>query len=121
MIRRLLLCRSFTCPLTTLLLPVTTVTRYPLHHNLTRSAMLLSQQADLNTNQQLAKKIKLARTERDSFMATYDVISKDLLDGLALYRLPENGKQWIRNMLDATVPGGMIDALLCWLACIPVC
>ncbi|EGF78709.1 hypothetical protein BATDEDRAFT_17386 [Batrachochytrium dendrobatidis JAM81] len=71
--------------------------------------MLLSQQADLNTNQQLAKKIKLARTERDSFMATYDVISKDLLDGLALYRLPENGKQWIRNMLDATVPGGKMN------------
>ncbi|KAK6094023.1 Farnesyl pyrophosphate synthetase [Batrachochytrium dendrobatidis] len=71
--------------------------------------MLLSQQADLNTNQQLAKKIKLARTERDSFMATYDVISKDLLDGLALYRLPENGKEWIRNMLDATVPGGKMN------------
>ncbi|KAH6582134.1 hypothetical protein BASA60_002101 [Batrachochytrium salamandrivorans] len=55
------------------------------------------------------KKIKLADSERDSFMATYDVLSKDLLAGLSSYNLPENGKQWVSRMLDFTVPGGKMN------------
>ncbi|KAJ1328586.1 hypothetical protein BSLG_007506 [Batrachochytrium salamandrivorans] len=42
-------------------------------------------------------------------MATYDVLSKDLLAGLSSYNLPENGKQWVSRMLDFTVPGGKMN------------
>ncbi|KAL2915886.1 Farnesyl pyrophosphate synthetase [Polyrhizophydium stewartii] len=55
-----------------------------------------------------AKKPKTAG-ERESFMAVYDVLVNDILSGLDAHRLPENGRQWIRTMLDATIPGGKMN------------
>ncbi|KAI8928307.1 isoprenoid synthase domain-containing protein [Entophlyctis helioformis] len=56
-----------------------------------------------------AKKAKTESPEWTSFMAAFDVLAKDILDGLDQYKLPENGREWVRNMLYATVPGGKMN------------
>lgn len=45
--------------------------------------------------------------ERKQFIETFDVIAQELVDGLANYRLPENGVQWFKTMINTTIPGGI--------------
>eukprot|EP00842_Homolaphlyctis_polyrhiza_P002552 jgi/Hompol1/3298/HPOL_006472-RA len=48
-------------------------------------------------------------TERESFLAAYQTLAADIIDGLEHYKLPQNGRDWIRKMLDTNVPGGKMN------------
>ncbi|KAJ3188041.1 Farnesyl pyrophosphate synthetase [Irineochytrium annulatum] len=47
--------------------------------------------------------------ERDHFLATFDVLTKEILEELDQFNLPENGKEWIKKMLYYTIPGGKMN------------
>ena len=48
-------------------------------------------------------------TEKQQFLATFDVIMSEIVKDLDQYRLPANGKEWIKKMLYDTVPGGRMS------------
>ncbi|KAI9208198.1 isoprenoid synthase domain-containing protein [Polychytrium aggregatum] len=60
------------------------------------------------TQQAADPKVRAAE-EKAHFEQTFEVILKDILDELPSYRLPENGREWIENMLKYTVVGGKMN------------
>ncbi|KAJ3000156.1 Farnesyl pyrophosphate synthetase [Globomyces sp. JEL0801] len=52
---------------------------------------------------------KKVSSEVNDFMKTFELISTNLMADLEQYKLPENGKQWFKNMFLETVPGGKMN------------
>lgn len=47
--------------------------------------------------------------EKKEFMSCFDIISRDLIDDLELYRLPKDGQEWLKAMIQETIPGGKMN------------
>ncbi|KAJ3136990.1 Farnesyl pyrophosphate synthetase [Physocladia obscura] len=47
--------------------------------------------------------------EKTHFETTYHILAKEILDDMQTYRLPRNGIEWVKKMLDYTIPGGKMN------------
>ncbi|KAJ3095581.1 Farnesyl pyrophosphate synthetase [Phlyctochytrium planicorne] len=47
--------------------------------------------------------------ERKHFLTTFDALTEEVLADIDTFNLPQNGKEWIRNMLVYTIPGGKLN------------
>ncbi|KAJ3117635.1 Farnesyl pyrophosphate synthetase [Phlyctochytrium bullatum] len=47
--------------------------------------------------------------EKAHFVATFDVLMEEVMQDIETYKLPENGKEWVRKMLLYTIPGGKMN------------
>ncbi|KAJ3310418.1 Farnesyl pyrophosphate synthetase, partial [Blyttiomyces sp. JEL0837] len=47
--------------------------------------------------------------EKVHFEATFDVLTKTIMEDIEQFNLPENGKAWVHKMLYYTIPGGKMN------------
>jgi hypothetical protein len=65
----------------------------------------MPQKRNIQDTKEISKKLK-SSNERDEFLASFEIIAKEMIADLAEYRLPENGVAWLKNMFYETIPGG---------------
>ena len=53
--------------------------------------------------------IAAAQTDKDKFMAVYPMLREEMLEHMAANEMPDDALEWVKTMLDYTVPGGKLN------------